>query len=735
MSSTPEGAPGSVNAGGSNPVPLLVVIVNYRTPELTISCVESLRSAALELPGLQAVIVDNGSEDGSMEQLRLALSDPSLSPWTKLVEVGENLGFSGGCNRGWREGPESEFVLLLNSDARLNEGAISYCVAKMRREADIGAMSCRLDNEDGSIQNVTRKFPTPYRLLATSSGLARRFPKLFPGADVEDLDWDRASTARDVDWIGGAFLMLRGDLIARVGLLDEDFFFYGEDIEICHRVWKNGYRCHYDPAVTTMHLGGASPSRKGALNHWRTQQLWGARYLVQRKCHGRLAELAVRLPETLLWMTRAVRRGMQFGRDSHEASHARTVLRTALGRPQPTGGPSGEPKARKRLRVLIALPGLHRVERGAEIAFENLARHLARRSDCEVTLIGSGHASPRTPYKFLRAGCVDREFFRHFPKLPPMRDGFRYEELSFLPGLWRKYRPQNYDVTVTCSFPFVQWALRGKGPAHQRPAHVFVTQNGDWPARRMNHEYRSFTCDGLVCTNPEYSERHGETWNTRLIPNGVDLEQFYPGKEDRAALGLPADVPLVLLVSSLTPNKRVLEAVQALAPDLQLHLVIAGRGAQKEELLALGNKQMPGRFHHLELAPERMGELYRAADLLLHMSQTEPFGNIYPEAAASGLPIVADDNDRTRWILEGQGHLVDTADLGAVLATVRAALASHDVQAAERMRQLAERRFGWKSVSEQYYAFLRGVALGEASDEPAPVVEFPGKAAKAEGSR
>jgi GT2 family glycosyltransferase/glycosyltransferase involved in cell wall biosynthesis len=721
-------------SGDSSRIPLLVVIVNYRTPELTISCVESLRSAVEELPGMQAVIVDNGSEDGSMEQLQAALEGPAFDGWTKLVEVGENLGFSGGCNRGWREGPEAEYVLLLNSDARLNEGAISYCVEKMRRETDIGAMSCRLDNEDGSIQNVTRRFPTPYRLLATSSGLSRRFPKLFPGADLEDLGWDRATTARDVDWIGGAFLMLRGDLIALVGLLDEDFFFYGEDVEICHRVWKNGFRCHYDPAVTTLHLGGRSPSRKGSVDHWRAQQLWSARYVIQRKCHGRLAELAVRIPEITILAIRAVRRRMQFGRESDEASLARTVLRTAMGRPQPNVGPNSNSKASKRLRVLIALPGLHRVERGAEIAFENLARHLSRRSDCAVTLIGSGTADPRTPYKALQAGCIDREFFRHFPKLPPMRDGFRYEELSFLPGLWRKYQPQDYDVTVTCSFPFVQWALRGKGKEGQRPPHVFVTQNGDWPARKTNYEYRSFECDGLVCTNPEYQERHGSNWNSRLIPNGVDLDTFYPGAGDREALGLPLGVPLVLVVSSLTPNKRVLEAVQALASDEKIHLVVAGRGPQKEELLALGAEQMPGRFHHVELSPDSMGELYRSADLLLHMSQTEPFGNIYPEAAASGLPIVADDNDRTGWILEGHGHLVDTGDLPSVLRTVRSALASHDAEAAVRMRQLAERRFGWESVADQYYTFLKSVAMGEDAGNRAAVVEFPSPAAKAEGS-
>jgi len=132
------------------------------------------------------------------------------------------------------------------------------------------------------------------------------------------------------------------------------------------------------------------------------------------------------------------------------------------------------------MRLLFALPGLHRVNRGAEVAFESVAAELARRPDCEVTLIGSGEPRPAQPYRFVRASCRSREHFERWPRIPVFRNHYVYEELTFIPGLWSAFHPDSFDATVTCSYPFVNWALRAKRRGG-RPLHVFVTQNGDWP--------------------------------------------------------------------------------------------------------------------------------------------------------------------------------------------------------------------------------------------------------------
>src|SRR5215470_2934509 len=124
------------------------------------------------------------------------------------------------------------------------------------------------------------------------------------------------------------------------------------------------------------------------------------------------------------------------------------------------------------MRVLFALPGLHRHSRGAEVALISVASELARMGD-EVTLIGSGEPDPTAPYRFLHAASVRRERFEKFPFGPLLRHEYAYEELTFVPGLLRQYRPQDYEVTMTCSYPFTNWVLRRPHLAGERPPHVF----------------------------------------------------------------------------------------------------------------------------------------------------------------------------------------------------------------------------------------------------------------------
>lgn len=366
------------------------------------------------------------------------------------------------------------------------------------------------------------------------------------------------------------------------------------------------------------------------------------------------------------------------------------------------------------LRVLFALPGLHRVNRGAEVVMEEVARRAAIEQGLDVSMIGSGPPRAGQPYRYRQVPCVRREFFERFPRIPYLRDHYAWEELSFAPGLLRAFSPNAVDLTVTCGYPYSNWVLRSRRRGGgRRPAHVFVTQNGDWMVQAKNWEYKHFSCDGLVCTNPEYYDRHKDRYLSALIPNGVDVARFAPatGPRNRAEFGLPPDVPIILVVSALIPSKRVLEGIRSTAALREVHLVIAGDGEQREAVDALGRELLPGgRFRRLVLPRQKMPELYRCADALLHMSQDEPFGNIFIEALASGLPVVAHDRPVTRWIVEDQAVLVDTGDLDATTAAIGRALAgaaSPDHVAARRA--LAVRRFSWESVTRQYCEFLEDV--------------------------
>ena len=292
------------------------------------------------------------------------------------------------------------------------------------------------------------------------------------------------------------------------------------------------------------------------------------------------------------------------------------------------------------MKVLFALPGFHRYSRGAETALISLATELAKSGDA-VTLIGSGQPSAAAPYRFLHAGSVRRENFKSLPTMPVLRNQFVYEEMTFVPALFRQYRPAEYDVTVTCGYPFTNWMLRRPVWRGARPPHVFVTENGDWPAYGNNSEYQFFGCEGLVCTNPDFFERNKSRWRCRMIPNGVDCDRFRLGPSQRQELGLPQDKLIVLMVSALDPTKRVEVGIQAVSKIPDAHMVVAGDGPLRQVVDADAARLLPGRFTRLSLPAERMPALYRSADVFLHLCKEESFGNVFIEAMACGIPVVA----------------------------------------------------------------------------------------------
>lgn len=367
-----------------------------------------------------------------------------------------------------------------------------------------------------------------------------------------------------------------------------------------------------------------------------------------------------------------------------------------------------------RMRIAFVLPGLHRVCRGAEVALESVAAELALLPGVEVTLFGSGETRSGIPYRFIHVGNIPREHFEKFPRVPIFRSEYAWEELSFLPGLIARYHPDDYDVTVTCSYPFVQWAvqlLRGK--KSYRPKLIFVTQNGDHPVLCNTSEYNWFFCDGLVCTNPDYYSNNRENWPSILIPNGVDPALFHPGPSNRQAFGLPEGVPIALMVSALIESKRVDEGIRAAARVPGLNLVVCGHGPEKERIHALGRDLMGERFHPRTLPRSEMPEMYRCADMFLHMSLDEPSANAYIEALATGLPIVTHDRAVTRWTLEDTAVLIDATNLASVSAGLVAALGKSNPEDVSARRKLAETRFSWRGIAAAYHGFFHKI-LGTA---------------------
>ena len=242
-----------------------IVIVNYNTREDLGRCLDSIADSPGRHP-YRVIIVDNGSSDGSVDMVREAY------PWVELIPSTYNGGYAYANNIGLRAlgfGCTDDsivypaYALLLNPDTILPPDTLDTMVDFMDQHPDIGVIGPRLVRRDGSLDRACRRsFPTPEVSLYHLLGLPRLFPdsERFGRYNMTYLD---EMVETDVDAVVGAFMLMRGTALHQAGLLDEKFFMYGEDLDLCYRIKANGWRVHYYPAVTVLHVKGAA-SRKNA---------------------------------------------------------------------------------------------------------------------------------------------------------------------------------------------------------------------------------------------------------------------------------------------------------------------------------------------------------------------------------------------------------------------------------------------------------------------------------------
>jgi N-acetylglucosaminyl-diphospho-decaprenol L-rhamnosyltransferase len=230
------------------------LIVSFNTREDLLRCVASLE-AHVTLP-LQVVVVDNGSSDGSVEALRAA------HPVVQVVENRANLGFAAACNRGLREA-RAAYVLLLNSDAEVCAGAVEALAAILDARADVGIVGPRTVGHDGGPQVSFGPDLTPlseWRQRRLVRAVRERRPEVV--REVEAL----GAREQEPAWVSGACLLARKPVLEAVGGLDERFFLYEEDVDLCLRVRKAGWRILYTPAAVVMHHLGRSMEKIPALS-------------------------------------------------------------------------------------------------------------------------------------------------------------------------------------------------------------------------------------------------------------------------------------------------------------------------------------------------------------------------------------------------------------------------------------------------------------------------------------
>lgn len=278
---------------------LVIHILNFRTPGLTIDCLETLAEERKRGDEFKVCLIDNASGDDSVPTIRAALEEKGWQDWVDFEALDKNLGFAGGNNYLIRKCLEQEnpppFQLLLNSDTLVHPDCLKQSVDWMKTHPEAGAFSCMLRNQDGTVQNVCRHFPRPDRETVRALGLPYVFPKMFSWADLENPDWDRETArSREVEWVGGAFLLVRTEAVRQVGVLDDSFFFYGEDTEWCFRFRKKGWKVMFDARPEITHLGGGSSDSTRLLDKRKEILTWKARFHVQKQCYGSISAIWIR---------------------------------------------------------------------------------------------------------------------------------------------------------------------------------------------------------------------------------------------------------------------------------------------------------------------------------------------------------------------------------------------------------------------------------------------------------
>ena len=264
-----------------------IVIISFNTRELLRECLSDLyRQQGISF---ETLIVDNASRDGSADMVA------DEFPMVRLIRKTVNLGFAAANNAAFPLA-RGRYVVLLNSDAFLKPDALAQGVRLMDAHPRTGIAGGRLVGRDGSWQPAARMSPSVLNDFLTLTGLAAKYPRsrFFGRADRT---WSDPSQAASVDWVTGAFAIIRADALRRVGDFDERFFLYYEEVDLCRRFRAAGYEVSYWPGIVVVHLGGESSKTMEHLSMSRTGAqiaLWRMRseFLYYRKHHGVGAWLA-----------------------------------------------------------------------------------------------------------------------------------------------------------------------------------------------------------------------------------------------------------------------------------------------------------------------------------------------------------------------------------------------------------------------------------------------------------
>lgn len=227
-----------------------IVIINWNSGNYLEKCIHSIFTTNNKAFVNTVFIIDNNSNDSSLEKIK-----PNNK--IKIIRNKENLGFAKASNQGFKLS-KAPYILLLNPDTQLLNSTLEDCIAFVEKNHEVDILGCRLLNDKGEISPSCARFPTPGKLFIDSTGLSKIFPSLFTPA-ILMIEWDH-KTSRFVDQVMGAFMFMRKSIFKKVGLFDERFFVYFEEVDFSKRLSKIGGKSFFNADIKAIHSGEGTTS-------------------------------------------------------------------------------------------------------------------------------------------------------------------------------------------------------------------------------------------------------------------------------------------------------------------------------------------------------------------------------------------------------------------------------------------------------------------------------------------
>jgi len=268
----------------NNQTELSIIILTYNAKDFTLQAVKSIEDNYPEEVAsgkYEVIVADNASTDGSLDFFKEYKKKSKIKN-LQIIDNGGNIGFSAGNNKGILNS-KGKYLLFLNPDTIVYKKTLNYLIEFMDNHPEIGASSCKLVNQDGDFDiNCHRGFPTPWNAFCYFSGIQKIFSKskFFAGYTQ---GWKNLNTTHEVDAVEGAFMLVPRLVGEKVGWWDEDYFFYGEDLQFCYNIKKLGFKIYYVGEISIMHIGGITSGIKKKTSNITTANIEAKRMLQKER--------------------------------------------------------------------------------------------------------------------------------------------------------------------------------------------------------------------------------------------------------------------------------------------------------------------------------------------------------------------------------------------------------------------------------------------------------------------